>query len=152
MFKALGGWIKGSVDDLKAQAQKFADKETAEAIVAIMTGVAYADGEFEPQEKEKFKAALGMNPLLKQFEVGTLLAKHNELVATYEFDIDMGHDAALKELRDVGSRAPHEKRLLILRLGVAAARADGEIEPQEIEFLRRCAEALGLSLSEVGLN
>jgi len=151
MFGKLADMIKGGVDDLRAQAQKFADKQTAEAVVAVMTGVAFADGEFEPEEKAKFKAALGMNPLLKQFEIGSLLAKHTELVGVYDFDIDMGHEAALKELRDVGSRAPHEKRMLILRLGVAAARADGEIEPEEVAFLRRCAEVLGLSMSEVGL-
>lgn len=151
MFKAFADRLRGGIDDLRASAQRFADKETAEAVVAIMTGVAYADGKFEVEEKAKFKGALTKNDLLSQFNPTVLLAKHVELANVYDFDLDMGHNAALKELRDVGARGAKEKRLLILQLGVVTAKADGEIEGEELAFLRRCAEALGLTLAEVGL-
>ena len=46
-------FFKNAASDLQAAASKFRDKEAAEAVVAIMVGVANADGEFEPEEKKK---------------------------------------------------------------------------------------------------
>ena len=144
-------FFKDRINDLQAGASRYKDKETAEAIVAIMTGVAYADGELEKEEKAKMAGAFRINPILSQFDFSTLTKKFDELSAQCEFDADMGLDACLKELKDVGSNATMEKRVTIMRLGVASAKADGEIEDKERQFLARCGEVLGVQLSEVGL-
>lgn len=146
------GFLKTALADLQAEAAKYADRETAEAIVAVMTGCAYADGALEPEEKAKLAGAFKINPILKQYETGVLLAKHNELAEQCEFDIEIGLDACLKELNDVARKGADEgKRLAILKLGVASAKADGEVEPAEREFLTRACRVLGLQPSQVGL-
>lgn len=144
-------FFRQRAEDLKAAAQRFNDKETAEAVVAIMAGVAFADGELEETERKKMAAAFGTHPLLSQFDMSMLTTKFNELSAQFSLDVDIGHDACIKELKDVGSRAGMDKRVTILRLGVVSAKADGEIEPQERAFLVRCAQTLGVELAEVGL-
>lgn len=144
-------YFKDRMSNLQAGAARFKDKETAEAIVAIMTGVAYADGELEQEEKAKMAKAFTINPILAQFDFSVLKVKFDELAGQCEFDADLGLDACVKELKDVGSNAPMEKRVTIMRLGVASAKADGEIEPAEHTFLARCAQTLGVQLSEVGL-
>lgn len=145
------GFLKERLGDLQAGAQRYKDKETAEAIVAIMTGVAYADGELEDAEKKKMAAAFKTHPILSQFDMSILTKKFDELASQCDFDADIGMDACLKELKDVGSSGAMDKRITILRLGVASAKADGEIEDEERKFLARCADTLGVQLSEVGL-
>lgn len=143
-------FFKERAADLQAAASKFRDKETAEAVVAIMTGVAYADGELEDAEKQKMAKAFTIHPLMKQFETSLLTAKFTELSTQCDFDSAIGQEACLKELRDT-ARAPMEKRITIMQMGVAAAKADGEIEAAERDFLAKCANTLGVQLSEVGL-
>lgn len=144
-------FLKEKLGDLQAEASKFRDKETAEAIVAIMTGCAYADGDLEAPEKAKLTKAFTVNPILKQFSTNLLVSKFNELSVQCEFDSDVGLDACLKEIEDVGARATDEKRIAIIRMGIASAKADGEIEPAERAFLDRCLRVLNVSASEVGL-
>ena len=144
-------FFKDRMSDLQASASRYKDKETAEAIVAIMTGVAYADGELEREEKAKMAGAFRINPILSQFDFSVLTKKFDELSNQCEFDADVGLDACIKELKDVGSNATMEKRITIMRLGVASAKADGEIEDKERQFLARCGEVLGVQLSDVGL-
>jgi tellurite resistance protein TerB len=140
-------FFKSKLADIQAEVSKFNDRETAEALVAIQCGTAYADGELEQAEKTKLMA-----PILKQFDQSMLLAKFRELADQCEFDTEIGQDACVKELEDVRRKgASEEKRIAILRMGVMAAKADGEIEQAEVAFLRRAAGALGLSPSQVGL-
>jgi tellurite resistance protein TerB len=145
-------FFKSKLSDLEAAASRFNDRETAEGIVAVMTGTAYADGELEESEKKKLVGGFKINPILKQYDQSILFAKHRELAEQLEFDVDSGFDACLKELRDVVSRgASEEKRIAIMRMGVATAKADGEIEPAERTFLLKCASVLGVAADQVGL-
>jgi tellurite resistance protein TerB len=145
-------FLKAKWNEGLAEYTKFNDRETAEAIVAIMCGTAYADGEMEMKEKNKFKDALSVNPILKQFDTSVLISKWDALSRQCEFDTDVGADACVKELTDVSKRgANEEKRIAILRMGVAAAKSDGEIEPTERAFLSRAATALGIATDQVGL-
>lgn len=145
------GFLKGLAGDAQAQFAKFRDKETAEGVVAIMVGTANADGNFEPEEKAKFIKAMDVNPVLKQFDRSMLIGKANELQNQFDFDTDAGLDACLKELREAARGADEEKRIAIARMGVAAAKADGEIEPQERAFLANACNVLGISPTQVGL-
>lgn len=146
------GFLKEKLNAGAAEFAKFRDREAAEAVVAIMIGAAYADGELEASETAKLAKAFGINPVLKQFDTSVLLAKYRELVEQYEFDTGIGEAAALKELRDLAAQGVAEdKRLAVLRMGMAAAVADGELEDAEAVFLRKAASALGLHASQVGL-
>lgn len=145
------GFLKGKIDDIAAEAKKFGDKQTAEAIVAVMTGTAFADGTLESEEKAKLVAAFKINPILKQYPTAVLIAKFNELAEQAEFDNDTGLDACIKEVQDVARSANDEKRAAIMRMGIAAAKADGEIEPAERAFLARVANVLGVNARDFGI-
>ena len=146
------GFLKEKLNAGAAEFATFRDREAAEAVVAIMIGAADADGELEASETAKLAKAFGINPVLKQFDTSVLLAKYRELVEQYEFDTGIGEAAALKELRDLAAQGVAEdKRLAVLRMGMAAAVADGELEDAEAVFLRKAASALGLHASQVGL-
>jgi tellurite resistance protein len=143
--------ITAKFADVGAAYTKFNDKEAGEGVVAMMVGTSNADGEFEPAEKAKFVKALEVNPILKQFDKSVLLTKARELQDQFDFDTDMGIDACLKELREASKGASEEKRIAIARMGVAAAKADGEVEPAELAFLTKACAALNLTPSQVGL-
>ena len=147
-------FLKGKLDDTVASfntgVAKFKTRETAEAIVAIMTGVSFADGAFEPEERKKMVQAFTKHQILSQFDFSVLKRKHDELVDVFDLDIDEGLVACLRELQDV-VKAPQEQREAILRAGVMLAKADGEFEEEEKAFLRRCAKTLGLDSAEYGL-
>jgi len=144
------GLLKEKLAGLGAEAARYRDKQTAEAVVAVMTGVAFADGELEEGEKAKMTQAWRSHPIMSQFELGVLTGKFSQLSGQFALDTDLGLDACLKELEDIKA-APMEKRVVVMRLGIAAAKADGEIEPAERAFLQRCAQTLGIDLREVGL-
>ena len=145
------GSLKALWGDSQAAYSRYADKEAAEGVVAIMVGTSNADGEFEAAEKAKFIKAMDVNPVLKQFDKSVLIAKATSLQEQFDFDTEMGLDACLKELREAARGADEEKRIAIARMGVAAAKSDGEIEPAERAFLFRACDALGVSPSQVGL-
>lgn len=148
MFKSLFG---GAIADVTAAYGRFKSKEVAEGVVAIMVGTSNADGDFEPAEKAKFLKAMDVNPVLKQFDKSVLLAKARELQDLFDFDTDTGIDACMKELREAAKGAEEEQRIAIARMGVAAAKADGDLEDAEVAFLRKAVSALDLSPSQVGL-
>lgn len=145
------GFLKGKLDDIAAEAKKFGDKQTAEAIVAVMTGVAHADGMLEDGERKKITQAFATHPVLKIYDTKVLNAKFSELSVQFGLDTDLGLDACLKEIQDVARKASSDNRVAIMRLGVMAAKADGEIEPAESAFLVRAAEVLGVNARDFGL-
>jgi tellurite resistance protein TerB len=145
------GAFKERLADLQAAGARFRDKETAEAIVAVMTGVAFADGELEEAEQRKLAAAFQHHPILSQFDTAVLTDKFDQLVKQFSLDTDLGLSACLKELKDIARRAKHEQKIIVMQLGLASAKADGEIEPAERAFLARCADSLGVRLAEIGL-
>lgn len=141
-------WFKAKAGELGALVGRYNNKETAEAIVAVMCGVTYADGEAKPAEKAKFAAAIRINPILKQFDATLLLKKWNDLAEQCEFDGASGLDACLKELADVAG-AEKPQKVIILKLGMAAAKADGDAGAQEQRFIDRAAAVLCVDLSEL---
>lgn len=147
------GLLKGAFGDAQAAASRFNDRETAEAVVAAMVGVAYADGQMEDAEKEKIKKAFAVNPILKQFPQATLVSKFSELSGLCEFDAGDGQDACIKELRDVGVKeGNYDKRKNILRMAIAVAKADAEgMEDAEHAFLLRCCAEMDVAPAEVGI-
>lgn len=151
-FKSIGAAVSGAYADAQGALGKAMNRQLAEAFVAVQVGTANADGEFEPQEKQKFIASLKVNPVLKGQDMGVLLAKATELQSTFDLDTDMGLDACIREIQEGVTRADEATRILIGRMGVMQAKADGEIEPAERAFLLRvCSEALGLQPSQIGL-
>lgn len=144
------GFFKQSAADAAAAIDRYNDKESAEAMVAILLGTSYADGDLEPAEKTKIVDNFKKNPLLKKYDYNVLQTKYNFLMGAFDLDVIEGEEACLKELREV-AKSPIEKKQAIMRAGAMAAKADGDFEESEKVFLGKCCDALGLTRSDFGL-
>ena len=151
MFNALKRAVSGVSDAMKAEISRFADAETAEAVVAVALAVAHADGTFEPEERAKLDQILRTHPMMTQFDNGLVGRKVGQLMPLFEIDPEAGIDACMKELRDVGTRGDIDKRRAVIRLGIAIAKSDGEVEPAERTVLLRACRELEISAGDVGL-
>lgn len=129
-------------------ATKFKDKQTAEALIAVMTGTAHVDADgLEDKERAKMKDSFDLHPILKQFDRAVLLKKFGELCNAFQLDKEEGIEACLSELRDV-AQADLDKRKAVMRMGRAMAAADGEVDDAERAFLILCCRALRLDPAE----
>lgn len=146
----IGNFFKSKAEELAKEYAKFNSRETAEAMVAVMLGVASADGEIEKSELEKIKLSFTVHPILKMFDQTVLMRKFTELGVQFQMSVDIGQQACLDELEDVVRKdIPYDQRVAILRLGVMTAKADGEVEPAEREFLQVAADVLGVRFADL---
>jgi tellurite resistance protein len=133
------------------QADKFASKQNAEAVVAIMYGAVRSDGKFEDVEKAKLELAFAKHPILKKFtKEDHIRFIQQKLAGGFEWDVTDGLESCLKEVRDIRNKLPEEK-IAVIRAGVVAANADGNLDAGERAFLLRCCDAAGVSAGDVGL-
>lgn len=137
----LGAFLKRAADGLQGQMAKIKNKDFAEAVMYGCAYIACADGEVEPAEKAKMARYIERSDLLAAFDRSWLIQVFNKAVEEFEFDPKMGADAALKE---IGQVSDPEQKNLVMRVCVAIAGSDGQIEPQEVEALRQIARTLGL--------
>ncbi len=142
-------WNKGlvSFDNLVG------NKQAAEAVLSIMYGAARAaDNQIGEKEQAKINFAMTKHQLLKD----TPKQEHvsfiqNKLAHNFDWDVEDGLAACLKEVADIKSK-PMDMKIQIIRAGVIAAKAeDGDLSPPEMAFLIRCCDVAGVSASDVGL-
>lgn len=125
------------------------DKDLLEGAMAATAMISAADGQVEPQEKAKLARFLETHELMKHFDRSEAIRLFNGYVQELEFDLDMGGDTCLKQIREVSGE---EKRQLVARLAIAIAKADGEFEPEEKVAAAKIVDALNLNKAEFGLN
>lgn len=124
---------------------KVKNKEFMEAAMAGCALIAAADGEIETTEKAKLAKFIERSPELAVFDRTLLIGTFNRFADQLDFDFFMGKDACMKEIRQIPG---DEQKVLCLRLLVAIAGSDGEIEPAERKVIGEVAGALGLSVGE----
>jgi tellurite resistance protein TerB len=150
LLKSISAGLSGLSKQAADLVGNYRDRETAEALVAIMTGCAWADGEFEEGERVKLRQAFSAHPILSKFNVAQLTGKFDQLNKGFALDVDDGLENCLAELDDIVS-AEEPKKRAVMRMGLMIAKADGEVEPAEKAFLAKCARRLLLEPSEFDL-
>ena len=143
LFGGLTSAAGGLFGDAQAIAGRYRDRQTAEALVAVLIGTAMADGQKEAGEIEKIRAAFVKHPVLKQYDSSVLNRKLSDLLDGFSLDTQEGLSGCLRELRDIQDK-PSDQREAVMRMGVMIAKADGEVEGEERDFLRDCATTLYL--------
>jgi len=132
-------------DKVAAKAKLIGTKDVMEAIGAGCCAVAWADGQLEPQEKEKFSKLVQGHPMMDGLDRIEIMRIFNRFSEAYELDHGIGQQAALKELKDIKGQ---EKRETLFLLYMSIAGADGEVEPAEKTLLRRICSMWELSPSD----
>lgn len=143
--------FKGALADPQKAFETFSSKQNAEAVVAIMYGAAHSDGNYGPDEKAKIGAAFSRHPMLNKFPIAdhTRFIK-DRLEEGFEFDLSVGLDACRNEVKDIRKK-PYDEKAVVIRAGVIAANADGNLSEPEKAFLRSCADVAGVEYKDVGL-
>jgi len=122
-----------------------ADEETVcvvTAIIGLLGAVAYADGDFSPDEQQRVREELerihGMTPRGVNV-ISSALKNHILEIATVQTP---HYTRALRELGD------HELRLDVLEMLMALAAADQVITSAETNIMRQITSSLGLTQAD----
>ena len=130
--------------------KKIKSKEFMEAVSAAAAMVAYADGLATPEELEKLIEYIRLDEALKVFDAGEVIQTFERYVESFEFDLRIGREKAMKAVRRLPPRT-EEARLLIL-LSCAIGQADLEFDNNERLVIRDICQALGFHPNEFDLN
>jgi tellurite resistance protein TerB len=130
--------------------RKIKSKEFMEAVSAAAAMVAYADGLATPEELEKLIEYIRLDEALKVFDAGEVIQTFERYVESFEFDLRIGREKAMKAVRRLPPRT-EEARLLIL-LSCAIGQADLEFDNNERLVIRDICQALGFHPNEFDLN
>lgn len=125
------------------------DKDLLEGTMAAVAMIAAVDGSVSSQEKAKLARFLETHDLMKAFDRAEAIRLFNSYVQELEFDLEMGGDTCLKQIREVRG---DEKRMLVARLALAIAKADGSTSDQEAAVAVKIVDALNLNRAEFGLT
>lgn len=130
--------------------KKIKSKEFMEAVSAAAAMVAYADGLATPEELDKLIEYIRLDESLQVFDAGEVIQTFERYVESFEFDLRIGREKAMKALRRLPPRT-EEARLLIL-LSCAIGQADLEFDNNERLVIRDICQALGFHPNEFDLN
>lgn len=131
----------------EVSAEYSGNKDFLEAVCAAAALVAAADGDIEESEKRKVVSLITNHPTLGKLYKQTDIESTSDamLKRAKEFS---GRQQLARELDDIKGR-PNGAQMAEDAYGVALdiAHADGELEPQEAEVLKKIAARLGVDPS-----
>lgn len=144
----LGTFLHKMTDGLTDGFKKYASAELAEGTMAALAMVAYANGEFKPEEKVKVIGFIKRDPALKAFKQSDLLEMFNKHTENFQFDFGMAKELATKVIKKV---TDEEAARLLIRGCISIGAADGDFDKNEKDTVREICEMLDLSTSSFGL-
>lgn len=114
------------------------------AFIEAVFLVAVSDGEFEAEEMNDLAVTISQHPKLSLFsddEVIRVLHRCAELVN------EQGYEARIRSLAQ--TLPTMEQRMDAISVGLAAAMADGDVEPQELNTLKLMQQIFGLTDEQI---
>lgn len=130
--------------------KKIKSRDFMEAVSAASALVAYADGLSTPEEVSKLIEYIRLDETLKVFDAGEVIEAFERYVESFEFDLRIGKEKAMKAIRKLPPRT-EEARLLIL-LCCAIGQADMEFDNNERLVIREICQKLGFHPNEFDLD
>jgi uncharacterized tellurite resistance protein B-like protein len=112
------------------------------AIVGLLGAVAYADGEFSPQEQQHVRTELARIDGMNTSGVDAVCAALKRHVREIKAVETPRYSRILRDLAD------RELRVQVLDMLLALAAADESVTTAETNFIRQTATALGLTQSD----
>jgi uncharacterized tellurite resistance protein B-like protein len=112
------------------------------AVAGLVGCVAYADGEYRPDEAREVERLLGRVHDLPRAAVDAICALLDARIA------ELSRGEVHEHARAIKRGTAREARIEVLEVLMDLAAADGEITVEETELLRRVAKLLGLTVDE----
>lgn len=129
-------------------AKKLQKKDLMEAICAAAVLVAFADGELEDSEVKALQEIVQNQEALQPFgaEVGQAIDRY---VGKVKAGKTVGRVQLMNEIKDV--KADEDERTTVFAIAVDIANADGEVEPAELDVLKKIGAVLNVRLQDFEL-
>lgn len=146
VFGVIKRAFKSGANEIKADYSE--NKDFLEAICAASALVAIADGDLEESERRKVVSVVTNHAKLSQFYQQNVIEQTTETMFKRAKDRS-GRIQLYRELDDIKSR-PGAAQMAedIFAVALDIAEADGEIEPEEEEVLKKIAERIGVDPSK----
>lgn len=143
MFKKV---LKAGAKEIQADYSQ--NRDYLEAVCASAALVAAADGDIEDSERIKTVKIISAHPTLSKFYTPAVIEQTADTMFKRAKDVS-GRQMLARELDDIktlenGKQMAEDVYLIALDV----AGADGEIEPQETEVLKKIANKLGVNASD----
>lgn len=146
MFNVLKRMAGGAAREVAAEYGQ--NKDFLEAVCAAASLVAWADGDLEQSEKTKVVALIQNHPTLGKLYKADAIEQVAATMFTRGKD-KSGRQLLARELDDLKGK-PNGTQMAedVYLLASDIAMADGELEPQEEEVLKKLAQRLGVDASK----
>jgi tellurite resistance protein TerB len=142
-LKSLVGSVSASISD---EVSKFQKSDSVDALLAVMSLSAGADGSIEKSEKDAAANFVRSGDLFKSFDRVKLSRKLEEYYSKSTDSI------ASEDLYDVIAKVagtPDAER--VMRVGIGICNRDGSFDQSEKDVMRRVAQTLGLTPANYGI-
>jgi tellurite resistance protein TerB len=140
--RAIGGATR------EVSAEYGQNKDFLEAVCAAASLVAWADGDLEQSEKTKVVSLIQSHPTLGTLYKADQIEQCAQTMFTRGKD-KSGRQLLARELDDIKGK-PNGSQMAedVYLLATDIAMADGEMEPQEEETLKKLAQRMGVDASK----
>ena len=139
--------LKQLTQVLQTQGEKLKHRKFMEASMATAALVATADGTVSFSERVAVDQILENVDALKIFDPHEAIDRFNHFVEAIQENSAAGSTAALKAIEpEVGDQ---EAADLIMRIGCAISRADGDFSEVEVTQIQAIADVLGIEMPDL---
>lgn len=143
IFNSIKQSVTNAANSMNSELKKFRSKDLLQAIVAGSTMIAYADGVVSAEEKQKLLGFVRSSEQLSVFESDKVIESFTQYLSRFEFDVTIAAGEALQKIAAFRGKPEAE---LIVRVCLAIAKADGNIDMQEQQALGQICQSLGLDV------
>jgi tellurite resistance protein TerB len=142
MFKKV---LKAGAKEIQADYSQ--NRDYLEAVCAASALVAAADGEIEDSERIKVVKVISNHPVLSKFYAPAIIEQTAETMFKRAKDVS-GKQMLARELDDIKTKENGKQMAEdVYLIATDVAMADGELEPQEADVLKKIANRLGIDTS-----
>lgn len=141
--------FNSSRSELVKQVARFKNKKFMQGTVAVCARIAIASNGVSTDEKQKMLGFLQASDELKVFATSEVIEFFNKLMASFEFDTEVGKGETMKYI--LAMKDQPEAAQLAIRVGIAVAKSDGDFDEDEQKTVREIATALGFQPTEFNL-
>lgn len=143
MFKKV---LKAGAKEIQADYSQ--NRDYLEAVCASAALVAAADGDIEDSERIKTVKIISAHPILSKFYTPAIIEQTADTMFKRAKDVS-GRQMLARELDDIKTKENGKQMAEdVYLVALDVANADGEVEPQETEVLKKIANRLGVNASD----
>lgn len=140
---SIKGAIAGASAEIANQASRFKNKTFMNGVVAVCAHVAMASDGASPEKKQKMIGFIEQSDSLKSFDIKDVMDTFTKFTSSYDFDREIGKGETLKAVW--GLRENPGQAQLAVRVGIAIANSDGNLDQFEITAIKDVCAALALN-------